>query len=440
MISSSVSGKRKALLISLALNYAFALAPQMVQAEDGAVRLAGQSIFVNKAASGGLTVGQRADAIQKNLDNALVATKDRSPASVNIVYVKGVPVVTLGGYQVVTVDADNAKLANVTPAVLAQRWADSLKAALANGPSIDSYVAQLTGAYQSEPSPVAPATQMANYSQPPAYQSPSPNYAQTPPPAYNNAPPQYNQQPPAGYPPQGAYNQPYGQAPMGGQGSYDQYNSSAPSGGPMRQGRVVYAPAGTTIQAVLNTSLSTEAAKSGDYVQATVNQPIFLGDSQIPAGTVLSGQVTEAKHGGFLGIAGTLGIKFNKLRTPDGVETPISASISGGIGKYDENDKDVFRGETWKTKAGQAAIRGGIGAGTGAALGTAVGAIAGGGRGVGRGAWSGTAIGAGVGVASSLLLRKGKNVNIASGQPVEVRLDAPVSLSGNPYSGGGGAY
>lgn len=435
MISSSVSGKRKALLLALALNYAFALAPQMVQAEDGTVRLAGQSVFVNKVASGGLTVGQRADAIQKNLDNALVATKDRSPASVNIVYVKGVPVITLGGYQVVTVDAENAKLANVTPAVLAQRWADSLKGALANGVSIDSYVAQLTGAYQSEPTPVAPSAEMANYSQTPAYQPPAQNYAQTPPPSYNNAPPQYNQQPPAGYPPQGAYNQPYGGQPPMGQGGYDQYNRSA--GGPVRQGRVVYAPAGTTIQAVLNTSLSSEAAKSGDYIQATVNQPVFLGDSQIPAGTVLIGQVTDAKHGGFLGIAGTLGIKFNKLRTPDGIETPISASLSSGIGKYNENNQDVFRGETWKTKAGQAAIRGGIGAGTGAALGTAVGAIAGGGQGVGRGAWSGTAIGAGVGVASSMLLRKGKNVNIASGQPVEVRLDAPVSLSGNPY---GSAY
>ncbi len=121
------------------------------------------------------------------------------------------------------------------------------------------------------------------------------------------------------------------------------------------------------------------------------------------------------------------------MRTPDGIETPITAHLVGGIGKYTDggsDQDDTPRGETWKTKVGQAGIRGAIGAGTGAALGTAVGAIAGGRGGVGRGAWSGTAIGAGAGVAQSLIMRKGKEVTIQSGTAMQLQLDAPVSIAG----------
>lgn len=426
MTSNAIFCKRNIAAVAITVGQLFAWSPMAAVAADGSVRIAGQTVFENRVASGGMTVEQRAETIQRNLDNALVAAKDRTAAAVSIVYVKGVPVITLGGYQVVTVDGDNARLAGTTPAVLAQRWADALKGSLRDGSSVDSYVAQLTGSYSGAPSTAPPSStaytpppQQPAY-QPPAYQPPAQQ------PGYQNGgmaqPAQYSQ----------------------GQGQFDQYNRNTQQGygqPPVQRGRVAYAPAGLVIPASLDISISTQAAQSGDFVQASVNQAVFLGDSQIPAGSKLIGQVTEARGGGFLGRAGTLGIKFNRLRTPDGIETPITAHIQGGIGKYGDkggDGSDVFRGETWKTKAGQAAIRGGIGAGAGAALGTAVGAIAGGGRGVGRGAWSGTAIGAGVGVADSLLLRKGKDVVISSGQQIQVQLDAPMSISVGgpaPYSG-----
>jgi hypothetical protein len=216
------------------------------------------------------------------------------------------------------------------------------------------------------------------------------------------------------------------------------YQAPPPSG--YHQGRVAFVPAGMTFPVQLNTSISTEAARAGDMVQATIAQPLYLGGSVIPAGTTVIGTVTEAKAGGFLGRAGTLGIKFNRIRTPNGVEAPMSAHIVGKIGKYNDvgsDMSDTYKGETWKTKVGQGVIRGAIGAGTGAALGTAIGAIAGrGGRGAGRGAWSGTAIGGGVGLASTFA-RRGKNVTIASGQQMQLQLDAPmtVSLSSNPQYG-----
>lgn len=451
MTSRVFNTKRAALVLALSLGQAALFSPPPSYAADGAVRIAGTTIFENKVSSGGMSVEEKAQAIQKNLDNALVASKDRSASSVSIVYVKGVPVITLGGYQVCTVDGDNARLAGVTPAVLAQRWSDSLKKSLGDKASIDSYVSQLTGAYTPAPAPAidtsnaGPATNVQY--QPPAQQPAfgQPPYGAPPQQAYGQD--QFNRS--AGYPPpqQGAYGQPpqgYGQPPQGyGQAQQGGYGAYPPPqqgyGQPMR-GRVAYAPAGLVLAATLNTSIATQAAQPGDLVQATISQAVLLGDgSQIPAGSVVIGTVTEAKHGGYLGRAGTLAVKFNRLRTPDGVETPITAHIEGGIGKYqDKNGNDQFAGETWKTKVGQAAIRGGIGAGAGAALGTAVGAIAGGGGGAGRGAWSGTAIGAGVGVVDSLVLRKGKDVVIASGQQIQVQLDAPVSISlggPSPYTG-----
>ncbi len=414
MTSKSYSIKRSILAGALLLSQSIALSPLAAMAADNDVHVAGQAIF-SVPAAGGLTADKRAAAVQQNLDNALVAAKDRGPSSVNITYVKGVPVITLGGYQVVTVDSASAKSTGSSPALLAKKWADSLRESLRDQASIQSYVGQLSGDYfASAPSTIsAPAPQ-----QQPAYnpnQQPQQGYGQS----QNTYQAQTPYQQPAPYQQQAPYGQP--------QGGY-------------RQGRITYAPAGLVIPISLSSGIATQVAKAGDLIQASVSQTVMLGDSTIPAGSTIVGTITEAKGGTYLGRAGSLDIKFNRLRTPDGTETPISAHLIGGIGKYTGTGTDdtTIKGETWKTKLGQAAIRGGIGAGTGAALGTAVGAIAGGGRGVGKGAWSGTAIGGTVGVAQSVLLRKGKDVLIPAGTAMQLQLDAPVTVAGagaqqNPY-------
>lgn len=414
MTSKSYSIKRSILAGALLLSQSIALSPLAAMAADNDVHVAGQAIF-SVPAAGGLTADKRAAAVQQNLDNALVAAKDRGPSSVNITYVKGIPVITLGGYQVVTVDSASAKSTGSSPALLAKKWADSLRESLRDQASIQSYVGQLSGDYfASAPSTInAPAPQ-----QQPAY---NPN--QQPQQGYDQSQNTYQAQTP--------YQQP---APYQQQAPYGQ-----PQGG-YRQGRITYAPAGLVIPISLSSGIATQVAKAGDLIQASVSQTVMLGDSTIPAGSTIVGTITEAKGGTYLGRAGSLDIKFNRLRTPDGTETPISAHLIGGIGKYTGTGTDdtTIKGETWKTKLGQAAIRGGIGAGTGAALGTAVGAIAGGGRGVGKGAWSGTAIGGTVGVAQSVLLRKGKDVLIPAGTAMQLQLDAPVTVAGagsqqNPY-------
>lgn len=409
MKSKTNSFKRTVLVSALTLSQTLclsALSPLAAFAADNEIRVAGQTIFSVPAAAG-MTADKRAEVIQQNLDNALVAAKDRTPSTVNISYVKGVPVVTVGGYQVVTVDSGTAKSMGTSPALLAKKWADALRGSLRDQGSVQSYVSQLSGDYSSSAPAAIPARQNEQFA----------------------TQPQQQQQP---------YT-PYGGQPQYGNGGQPQYGQPAAYGNATyRQGRVTYAPAGLVIPISLSSGISTQVAKAGDVIQASVSQTVMLGDSMIPAGSVVMGTITDAEAGRMLGRSGSLGVKFNRLRTPDGIETPISAHLVGGIGKYtDGNGDEVVKGETWKGKVVQAGVRGAIGAGTGAALGTAVGAIAGGGRGVGKGAWSGTAIGGTVGVAQSLLLRKGKDVNVQAGTAMQIQLDAPVSIAGaapvSPY-------
>lgn len=210
------------------------------------------------------------------------------------------------------------------------------------------------------------------------------------------------------------------------------YNNCRPHSPRAYSGRVAYAPAGLVIPITLATGISTQVAQAGEPIQARVSQDVHLGGARIPAGSMIEGQITNAEAARRLGRSARLGIKFTHLTTPNGGSYPLNAHLVGGLEKYHQNgasDSDQFKGETGMTKVKDVGLRSLIGAGGGAVLGTAVGAIAGGGRGAGRGAWSGTAIGAGVGAADSLLIRKGKEINLKGGTPMQLQLDAPLSIA-----------
>lgn len=330
---------------------------------DASVRVAGRPVLTLSAGAAGMTADQRAATMQKNIDNALVASNNRTPSAVAVTYVSGQPIVTLGGFYVATVDAASAKRAGLTTAALASRWSGNLKQALSNQAAVRSYVDQLAS---------SDAVGQAGTSTTQA-------------------------------------------------GSYPYY----------RQGHIVYIPAGMTLPVTLNTPLTSQTAQPGDKIEATLAETINLGNAEIPAKSILIGQVTTAQAGARLGKSGTLGFKFTRLRTPDGCETPIQAHLIGGVESLGQvaPDTDIYKGETTKTKVEKAALHGAVGAGAGALLGTTIGAIAGGGRGAGRGAWSGLALGAGLGVAESLLLRKGADVKMASGHTLKLQLDAPASVA-----------
>jgi len=332
---------------------------------DAAVRVAGNSAFTIPAAAGGMTPSQRATAMQKNIDNALVAATDRSAGSVAVSTVNGQPVLTLGGFYVASADSASAKQLGLTNSQLAQKWATGLRASLRDPAAVQTYIDQLTGSGKT---------------------------AQT-------------------------------GTTTTASGSYPYY----------RQGRVAYIPAGMTMPVTLASGISSDSARAGDPIQATLSQAINLGESEIPANSILLGTVTDAVAGRRMSHSGALGIKFTRLRLPDGVETPITAHIIGGFGKYQIGAGDEFHGETTTHKVEKAALDGAIGAGSGALVGTVIGAIAshGYGGGVGRGALAGMGIGAGLGVAESVFLRKGNDVKVESGKTFSLQLDAPATVAMN---------
>ncbi|RTL43801.1 MAG: TrbI/VirB10 family protein [Candidatus Melainabacteria bacterium] len=356
----------KNLILAAVLTSQLATGAILPAMADTAVRIAGAPAFSVSSGAGGQTATQRTATMQRNLDNALVASTDRSPNSVKVTYVNGQPVLTLGGFYIATPDAASAKKQGLTTAALANKWAAGLKASLKNSGSVNRYIASLTGGDKPSVGEAGTTTTSS--------------------------------------------------------GSFPYY----------KQGRIAYIPAGMMMPVTVNTALSSGVSRVGDKVEASLAQPINLGNSEIPAGSLLIGQVTTAVPGARMSHSGNLGLKFTRLRTPDGVETPITAHIVGDLGKFhlaSGAQSDVFRGETTKQKIEKAAIHGAIGAGSGAVIGTVIGAIAGGGRGAGRGAIAGLGLGTGIGVAESLLLRKGDNVNVGSGDAFNLQLDAPASVA-----------
>lgn len=440
-----LAGIRTSLPLLLAFGQTSLVSLTAALADDDQVSVAGSPVFmINGPAA---STPDRVMKIQNNIDNSLLATSDHGPSAVKVTYVKGVPVITLGGYYIASVDSATARAAGSTPALLAEKWAKALKTAMANKSSIDAYVAQLSG---KEPAPdIIPGSSEVAGSNTSNYNSSSstasnssiassdssfipssdemPNTA----PACASAPAQNAMKAVWQPMPANASNQSPGQS-----ASLPAYQPANQSACPQNVqqpflGRIAYIPAGMTIPVRLATSLSSQVARAGDVIMAKTTESISLSNGVIPAGATLIGQVTAANGGAWMGHSGSLGIKFNTLRLPNGVDTPISAHITGNIGKYADKGNDTFHGENGMSKVKKALVATAIGAGGGAALGVAVGAIASGERGLGRGAWSGTAIGAGVGLAESLLVRKGSDVNLEQGQAVNLQLDAPVTTAMN---------
>jgi hypothetical protein len=197
-----------------------------------------------------------------------------------------------------------------------------------------------------------------------------------------------------------------------------------------RHGRLIYVPKGMTIPIVLTNGVSSENARPGDPIEGRVAEDISLGDTSIPANSVVLGQVTQSRAGGRMAKAGVLGFRFNQIRTPDGTITPIDAHVLQGSTKYPAlaNGDDLYKGETTSSRVKKIAIDTGIGAGVGTLAGAAIGAIASHGYGTGRGAIAGLVAGSAIGGGGSLLLRKGHDVNMNSGEVLRLQLDAPAQI------------
>jgi hypothetical protein len=105
-------------------------------------------LFSIDANADGKTAAQRAAIVQKNLDNALVAAKNRSADSVRVAFQNHNPIVTLDNFYIVTADKNSAIRNGLSQEQLAERWAESIRHCLMDAKMVDKYVSMLTGKFK----------------------------------------------------------------------------------------------------------------------------------------------------------------------------------------------------------------------------------------------------------------------------------------------------
>lgn len=115
------------------------------------VKLAGEDVFTIKAAAGGFTAEERSIIIERNLNNALLASQDRSPSCVEIVTVNKLPVIRVGGKHVLTVDTSLAQMNGESCVKLAEDWAGRMRFVLSDAERVKNYVSQISGDYLFSP-------------------------------------------------------------------------------------------------------------------------------------------------------------------------------------------------------------------------------------------------------------------------------------------------
>lgn len=192
-------------------------------------------------------------------------------------------------------------------------------------------------------------------------------------------------------------------------------------------------PSGTILPLVLHNGISTRSAKTGDPVYFETLFPIMVdGRVAIPAGSYVSGEVTDSVRPGRVKGRGELSIKLNTLILPNAYMVNLNASpkdaSTGGNETVDDEGK--IKGDS--DKAGDI---GTIAKTT--AAGAGIGSIA-------TRSGTGAAIGAGAGAAAGLiavLLTRGPEAEMPRGTTVNVALNRPILLDADKdqFTGPGAA-
>lgn len=168
--------------------------------------------------------------------------------------------------------------------------------------------------------------------------------------------------------------------------------------------REVTVPSGTLLPLELRTAVASDTSKIEDPVRATLRTSVRAGGvTVLPAGSTVIGHVTSAERSAKVKGRAQVSFRFTRIDPPG---DPERLTIRTGVVTR------VAEGTKQKDAAK-------IGAGAGA--GAVIGGIMGGGSGAAKGA----VLGGGAGTAVVLSTR-GKEVRLAPGTPVSVRLTAPL--------------
>jgi hypothetical protein len=183
-------------------------------------------------------------------------------------------------------------------------------------------------------------------------------------------------------------------------------NTARPSAAAPRapEFRELTLPAGTALPLELQTALSSETAEVEAPVRARLRQTLTVnGVTALPAGTILTGEVTDVARAGKVKGRSRLVFTFNRFEAENIREDLRTNPLT-------------FEGEASKgedaTKIGAGAVGGAI-----------VGGILGGGSGAAKGAAIGGAAGTGV-----VLATRGKDVTLASGADLAASLAEPLTI------------
>jgi hypothetical protein len=184
-------------------------------------------------------------------------------------------------------------------------------------------------------------------------------------------------------------------------------------------------PQGTHLLLRMVNSVNTATAKEGDYVYLRTASPIAIdGDIAVPAESYVQGVVTHSKRSGRVKGRAEIAIRIDTLTLPSGKVfhmNPHLASVDSGEAESSQQvtsgaENDIKQGGGKEQDAGRIAILAGSGAAVG---GLATRSF----KGAGIGAGAGTAVGL-----ATVLLTRGKEVNLRQGTTMDVVFDRKVSL------------
>ncbi len=172
-------------------------------------------------------------------------------------------------------------------------------------------------------------------------------------------------------------------------------------------------PSGTLFSVALGRELSTQNVAVGDTFTATLDSGLDAeGETVVPAGAVLHGEVTAVQKSGGAGQTAVLKLNFSRVAFA-GASYPVAVTIVEATTSASE-----------RTTTGEAATRIGVGAAAGAVLGRIIGGDT-------EGAIIGGAVGAAAGSAIVLGTRDVDAV-LPAGSIMELRLDEPLVVRANP--------
>jgi hypothetical protein len=195
--------------------------------------------------------------------------------------------------------------------------------------------------------------------------------------------------------------------------------ATPPSAAPSSKSAMIEVPGGTHIPLVLHNGISTKSARPGDPVYFETLFPVMIdGKVVIPAGSYVSGEVTEAKRAGRVKGRAELGIKLTTMILPNAYMVNLNAIPSGaGTGGGESvNTEGKIQGDTDKASDAGTVIKT-------TAAGAGIGGIAGGAKGAGIGAGVGAAVGLG-----AVLLSRGPDAEMPRGSTVEAVIDRSIYL------------